>query len=386
MYTFSGKANQVYAKAIEALVGQDDDSLISSRVAATVEIHPAIMEITKPRQRLITAYGRPVNPAFALAEVLWILSGRNDVGYLKYYNSSIDNYSDDGSTFNAAYGERLRFAHGHDQIEDVVMNLKENPNTRQAVLNIWHPQHDRAYNLQREFDADMKPIKSSMQPNVTKDRACNVVSHLLIRNGRLDWVQFMRSNDIIWGTPNNFMQWMHLQEYIATRVGVKVGKYYHIADSLHLYDYHIEEARHIHEYDLYEATGSRHEQMGKLGVTQDAINYMVAASQSIQALNFEFLNWRAQYIKLKAEVLTRCGSYWEDVFDILVAWHAYKSGNDIEAGRMLNQHPDQVLAVAQMRHFYYWRWHQPGYEHIVAEAIDGKSYESWLKYSHHTGK
>ena len=45
----------------------------------------------------------------------------------------------------------------------------------------------------------------------------------------------MRSNDIVFGLPYNFLQFTFLQEIIAGWLNVDVGEYMHISDSLHMY-------------------------------------------------------------------------------------------------------------------------------------------------------
>ena len=45
----------------------------------------------------------------------------------------------------------------------------------------------------------------------------------------------MRSNDIVFGLPYNFLQFTFLQEIIAGWLNVGVGEYMHISDSLLMY-------------------------------------------------------------------------------------------------------------------------------------------------------
>jgi thymidylate synthase len=59
---------------------------------------------------------------------------------------------------------------------------------------------------------------------------------LKIRDGKLEWSQIMRSNDLFRGLPYNFVQFMSLQEVVAGWVGVEPGTYTHFSDSLHVYE------------------------------------------------------------------------------------------------------------------------------------------------------
>ena len=69
------------------------------------------------------------------------------------------------------------------------------------------------------------------------DIPCNLLSMLKVRNDRLDWTQVLRSNDLILGVPHNVVQFTTLQEVVAGWLGVEVGCYVHISDSLHVYEH-----------------------------------------------------------------------------------------------------------------------------------------------------
>lgn len=58
---------------------------------------------------------------------------------------------------------------------------------------------------------------------------------LKVREGRLEWMQVIRSNDLFRGLPYNFIQFTSLQEIMAGWLGIAVGSYNQISDSLHLY-------------------------------------------------------------------------------------------------------------------------------------------------------
>jgi thymidylate synthase len=76
---------------------------------------------------------------------------------------------------------------------------------------------------------------------IADDIPCNICSMLKVRNGRLEWSQIMRSNDIFLGLPHNFVQFMTLQEVLAGWIGIEPGTYTHFADSLHLYERNAED-------------------------------------------------------------------------------------------------------------------------------------------------
>jgi thymidylate synthase len=103
--------------------------------------------------------------------------------------------------------------------------LRNNPATRQAVLQVWDPSIDL-------------PAADGTSP--AADIPCNVCAFLKVRQGRLEWMQILRSNDLMLGVPYNFIQFTTLQEIIAGWLGIAVGSYHHLSDSLHIYERDLE--------------------------------------------------------------------------------------------------------------------------------------------------
>lgn len=225
---------QLYMDALGSLMTEGEQ--VAPRGKPINELHPALFKFTNPLNRVTYLKGRVINPFFQLAESFWIVAGRADVDWLKDYNASIAQFSDDGVHFNAPYGERLRSWNRHslsdttelwgeydnvldtvDQLKDVVRKIQADTDTRQAVAIIYNPLFDNAN-------------------NDTKDTPCNIALMFKIRNGKLDLTLANRSNDIHWGTFGaNLCQFTTIQEMVATWLGVPVGVYNHFTDSLHVY-------------------------------------------------------------------------------------------------------------------------------------------------------
>jgi thymidylate synthase len=164
-----------------------------------------------------------MSPAFAIAEVVWILTASNDLPFLQYWAPVFAKYSDDGKILHGAYGRRLRVHHGMDQLQRAYDTLRQLPDSRQVVLQIW------------DAKADIPRLNGSP---ASKDVPCNVQSLLKLRDGKLEWMQIIRSNDMFLGVPHNFVQFTSLQEIVAGWLGVPLGSYNQISDSLHVYDKH----------------------------------------------------------------------------------------------------------------------------------------------------
>lgn len=217
---FKGQsANEVWLKAYRQL-NDISDTPQESRIGLNHEILHAFISIKDPRQRWVTARKPAYNIAFAIAEIVWIMNGRKDSKFLNFWNSKLPEYAGKGPEYHGAYGHRLRENYGFDQLEKAYYALKNNPKSRQVVLQIWDPNRD---------------FPDEEGGAVSSDIPCNIVSLLKVREGKLEWQQIMRSNDIILGLPYNLIQFTTLQEIMAGWLELEVGTYNHLSDSLHLY-------------------------------------------------------------------------------------------------------------------------------------------------------
>lgn len=192
-----------------------------SRAGHTREVLHAALTIRDPRQRWVFSRRPAMNPAFAIAELVWIVAGRRDARFLSYFNHSLHRFAGSAEEFHGSYGYRLRHQFGFDQLDAAYQALKCNPETRQVVLQIWDPRADMPTSSGQARDPDIP---------------CNTQSQLKVREGKLEWLQIMRSNDVFLGLPHNLIQFTALQEIIAGWLGLELGQYHHISDSLHIYE------------------------------------------------------------------------------------------------------------------------------------------------------
>jgi thymidylate synthase len=213
-------ADEVWCKAYQALAASAAAQAQSSRAGDTIEVLHAAMEIADPKQRWALSRVPSLNPAFAIAETLWILAGSNDAAAVNYWFPRLPEFSGKGATYAGAYGYRLRTQFDVDQFSRACDVLSANPASRQVVLQLWDARSDLP-------NVDGSPRAS--------DIPCNVISMLKVRMGRLDWTQIMRSNDLFRGLPYNIIQFTILQEVMAGWLGLEVGRYHHWSDSLHVY-------------------------------------------------------------------------------------------------------------------------------------------------------
>ncbi len=218
---FEGRtADETWQRIASVFRERNDTHLQSSRAGDTYELLHTGISVENPRQRWISSRRPPLNPAYALAEIVWIMTGRNDSAFLNYFNTELPKFAGLGDTYYGAYGYRLRTHFGLDQLERAYEALKHNPNSRQVVLEIWDGKIDLPGPKGQESSTDVP---------------CNLLSMLKVRHSKLEWLQIMRSSDIYRGLPYDIVQFSMLQEIIAGWLGLELGSYNHVSDSLHLY-------------------------------------------------------------------------------------------------------------------------------------------------------
>lgn len=243
-----------------------------SRAGDVIQVdEPMMFTYSHPWERVLFNRARDANPFFHLFEALWMLAGRNDVAPLLRYNSKIaDVASDDGKIFNGAYGYRWRHQ-GYvkevetglgmvnewkavDQLNVIADQLRRKPESRRCVLQMWNVEDDL------------------LKIDETKDTCCNTNAYFSIRtiqdvqdsggvtpwgasidipvnHSVLDMTVCNRSNDLLWGMLGaNFVHFSMLQEYMAAKIGVEVGRYTHVTNNLHVYKERWNPAALLEEY------------------------------------------------------------------------------------------------------------------------------------------
>jgi thymidylate synthase len=207
--------NDAYYQGMH-LIRHEGEEVMTRNGLAYKTPFPVTTIYTHPMERVLFDTFRDANPFFHFFEALWMLAGRNDVAFVSQFASKMGDFSDDGQTFNAAYGYRWRSHFGQDQIHEAIKLLRTDPNTRRCVIGMWDASYDLGLN--------------------SKDIPCNLGVKLCIVKGCLEMYVFNRSNDIIWGCYGaNMVHMSFLQEYVASHLDCDIGKYYQISTDYHAY-------------------------------------------------------------------------------------------------------------------------------------------------------
>lgn len=177
---------------------------------------------------------RKVNVPFMFAEAAWIISGSNRLADIKPYMKVYENFSDDKVFLRGAYGPKVV-----DQLGYIVDSIEKDNDTRQAVINIW-----------RE------------RPGVSKDIPCTISMQFLLREGVLNMVTTMRSQDIVLGFTYDVFTFSMVAKAVQLLlkergIDVSLGTLFLNAGSMHIYE------RHYGEGHLWVEETERDREIGK---------------------------------------------------------------------------------------------------------------------------
>jgi thymidylate synthase len=216
MYTQGRTIYEAWYRLLDTLV-HFPERTIAPRGLATQEILGVQLEVHDLRANLLVHPARNLNYRFAVAELLWIAFGLDDLAILTRYNKQMSRFSDDGLKLAGAYGPRLAT-----QWEYVINTLRRDTSSRQAVAAIWTP-----------------------NPTPSKDVPCTVSTQWLIRENKLHVIVTMRSSDIWLGVPYDAHVFGQLTNMLAGVLGVETGSMVMQLGSSHLYTENLEAAEKV---------------------------------------------------------------------------------------------------------------------------------------------
>ena len=158
-------------------------------------------------------------------ELLWFLKGDTNINYLKDNGVSIwDEWADDNGDLGPVYGKQWRKWEGlngaHDQIKQVIEQIKSNPNSRRHIVSAWNV-------------SDIKSM--ALAP-------CHILFKFYVVEGKLSCQLYQRSADIFLGVPFNIASYALLTHMVAKVCNLEVGEFIHTLGDAHLYKNHLEQA------------------------------------------------------------------------------------------------------------------------------------------------
>ena len=120
------------------------------------------------------------------------------------------------------YGKQWRDFEGVDQLEQVIEDIKNSPDSRRLIVSAWNPK-----------DIPVM-IKSGLPP-------CHTLFQFYVSNGRLSCQLYQRSADVFLGVPYNISSYALLTLMIAKVTGLEPGEFVHSFGDTHIYLNHLEQ-------------------------------------------------------------------------------------------------------------------------------------------------
>ena len=160
-------------------------------------------------------------------ELLWFLRGETNIAWLKENGVSIwDEWADADGELGPVYGKQWRSwaapdGRVIDQMQNLVMALRQNPYSRRHVISAWNP-----------ADVDQMALPP-----------CHCLFQFFVAKGRLSCQLYQRSADIFLGVPFNIASYALLTLMLAKVLGLEPGEFVHSFGDVHLYANHVEQAK-----------------------------------------------------------------------------------------------------------------------------------------------
>jgi len=163
-----------------------------------------------------------VNENYVQRELEWYRSLSRNVNDIPGGPPTIwKEVADSRGFINSNYGWCIWSDANGRQYNRVLEELRKNPYSRRAVMIYTRPSMWNDYN------------KDGMS-----DFMCTNAVQYLIRNGKLNAVVQMRSNDAVFGYKNDYAWQQYVLSHLARELDVEPGTIYWNAGSLHVYERH----------------------------------------------------------------------------------------------------------------------------------------------------
>ena len=170
---------------------------------------------------------KKVHTKSIIYELLWFLRGDTNVKWLNEHGVTIwDEWADKDGNLGRVYGAQWcdwRTSDGRslNQIDQVIEQIKKNPDSRRHIVTAWNP---------GEIDQMALP-------------PCHALFQFYVSDGELSCQLYQRSADIFLGVPFNIASYALLTLMVAQVCDLKPGDFVHTFGDLHLYSNHVEQAK-----------------------------------------------------------------------------------------------------------------------------------------------
>ena len=160
-------------------------------------------------------------------ELLWFLKGETNIKYLNENGVKIwDEWADKNGDLGHVYGYQWRSwptpdGKHIDQIQKVIEQLKETPNSRRIIVSAWN----------------VSEIESMALP------PCHTFFQFYVANNKLSCQLYQRSADIFLGVPFNIASYALLTMMMAQVCDLELGEFVHTLGDAHIYSNHFDQTK-----------------------------------------------------------------------------------------------------------------------------------------------
>ncbi|WP_017728547.1 thymidylate synthase [Halalkalibacterium ligniniphilum] len=173
-----------------------------------------------------------VNYEKVLGELLAFIAGETNANVIaeKYRFKTWKLWADEDGELGPVYGKQWRSwwgassiinRKGIDQLQNVVEQIKTNPNSRRLIVSAW--------NVGELDDMALPP--------------CHLLFQFYVADGKLSCQLYQRSADLFLGVPYNIASYATLIHMIAQVTGLEVGEFVHTLGDAHIYLNHVEQVK-----------------------------------------------------------------------------------------------------------------------------------------------
>jgi len=128
---------------------------------------------------------------------------------------------DEHKFLGPVYGSQWRSWSGFDQIETIIDQLKNDPDSRRIILSAW--------NVAEVPDMALPP--------------CHAFAQFKVINGKLSCQLYQRSADMFLGVPFNIASYSLLTHMLAQICNLEVGDFVWTGGDCHIYNNHMDQVR-----------------------------------------------------------------------------------------------------------------------------------------------
>ena len=170
-------------------------------------------------------FGEP-NVPYIDAELDWYLGCSTNINDIRYKDEPPKAWqyaANEYGEINSNYGKLIFDDKYYRQFDNVVNELNHEPDSRRAVMIYNRP------SIWTEFDENGK-----------NDFICTNAVSYYIRDGYLQSVVQMRSNDVVFGYKNDYAWQRYVMNMVANEVDCEVGTLTWQVQNLHVYERHFD--------------------------------------------------------------------------------------------------------------------------------------------------